>query len=213
MKKSGFGLLPDGVGDRFVRVAIVAGIAAIAGCAKTVSYTQEVALSTAETAVVEFEAQIEKQCEWASSCGDANYFPVRRSFHVRQPERWKEVSWSGASHAPVFLGTIGNDLYLVLFADHCSGLSGQIAPHPVFRWDADHWERVPRNVIPAGTRGNIPRFSPTPAAQGRRFALSDVDARLEESAGNVYSKAVAELDFDRWYALIFSRCAGQHDRH
>jgi hypothetical protein len=197
---------------RAARASVIAVIATIAGCAKTVSYTQEVALSANETAVVEFEAEIEKQCEWGQHCGDANYFPVRRSFRVLQPERWQQVSWSGGEHAPAFLGTIDKDLYLVLFADRCYGHAGQNAAHPVFRWNEGHWERVPRTVIPAGTLGNIPRNYPTPAMQGRRYSLSEVEAQLEESAKDIYRKAFADLDFDRRYAQIFSRCAGQHDR-
>jgi hypothetical protein len=194
------------------RASVIAAIAAIAGCAKTVSYTQEVALSPTETALVEFEAEIEKQCEWGQHCTDENYFPVRRSFQVLEPERWREVSWSGGEHAPAFLGTIGKDLYLVLFADRCFGHAGKNAPHPVFRWSAGHWERVPRTVIPAGTLGNIPRNYPGPIMHGRRYALSEVEAQLEESARDIYRKPFADLDFDLRYGQVFSQCVGPHDR-
>ena len=184
----------------------------ITGCAKTVVYSQQLAVSSSETAVADFEAKVAYRCPWGNNCGDTGFYPLRLTVRLSGVPELRNVHWTGSDYAPVFLGRIDNELYLVLFANSCYGeSSGKLSPHPVFRWEGGHWRRVPYSTIPLGTKANIPRLPPHPGMNGKRYSLADVAAILQDSRESIYYRAWADLDFDKWYGLLFSQCAGPHD--
>lgn len=201
-------------------LGLMAVVAICAGCDTSTSYRQEIELAPGETGLAEISMDLRENCTWGQSCGDYDYMSTSISLRLIEPMERRDVEWKGVVHSPVFLGRIDGDLYLVLFARQCFDTSDgwgndarTAAAHPVYRWTHGQWERVPYQTIPEGTEANLFYLLPTKVYDGRTFSLDEVRGRLETQRENVYAKAAAELDFDKWYGLIFSRCAKPHDRY
>jgi hypothetical protein len=193
--------------------ALCAIATAISGCDTRSTYTQELEWAPGQTATAEITMALRENCAWGESCGDSSYYITRQTLRVTTP-RTADLEWTGSGYAPVFLGPVRNDIYLVLFARSCHGAGGALLkPHPVFRWDGDQWQRVPRDSLGSGIRANLMYTTGTRTLQGRKFSLDQARQRLDDQQLNIYSKAAADLDFDKWYGLIFGRCAGAHDRN
>jgi hypothetical protein len=198
-------------------LGLVVIAATFAGCDTSTSYRQEIEFAPGEIGVAEISMDLRRNCAWGQSCGVYDYNWTRLTIRLVEPEGLRDIEWTGPDHSPAFLGRIDGEMYLALLAKQCFGGDGfaAVPAHPVFRWTDGQWTRVPHESIPSGTRANIFYVMATTQHDGKIFPADEVRERidLQREGKSVYSRAAAELDFDRWYKLIFGRCAGSHDRY